>query len=317
AFNAVTTITTSSGAAVRSMAAKKFRNYLLIYGNWGLPRLELVGAGVASSLSHLVGFAMLAAYARFEPTARRFQLFREVFTPHWGRLREVAKLAWPIGLTVAFEAMLFNASVLLMGRIGVIELAAHQIALNVASLAFMAPLGMSIAGGVRVGLMAGAGDRAGVRRAAATSICVCVVVMAVLAAPGLLAPYWLAGLYLSDGSDGAAAVRALAAAFLPIAAAFALFDAVQVAAAQALRGLKDVRVPLVLTAISYWAIGFPAAAWLGLGTSFGAMGVWVGLLIALAVASVLLGGRLWLLVREPRATTPTSSTGLAETRAGS
>jgi len=275
-------------------------NYLLIFGQWGAPRLELVGAGLASSLSHMIGFGLIVLYIRREAAARRFELFRDALKPHWGRLREVVALGWPIGITVAFEAMLFNASVLLMGRIGVAEVAAHQIALNVASLAFMAPLGLSFAGGVRVGLKAGADDLPGVRLAAATSIGVCVAVMAVLAAPGLLAPAWLAGLYLSDAGAEAAAVRALAATFLPVAAGFALFDAVQVAAAQALRGLKDVRAPMVLTAISYWAVGFPVAAGLGLASPVGAIGVWIGLFVSLALAAVLLGGRLWLLTRSPR-----------------
>ena len=274
-----------------------FLNYLLIYGNWGFPRLELVGAGVASSISHAVGFFSLVLYINWEKTARRFRLFERFFRPDWVRFREVVRLGWPISITIGFESMLFNAAVFLMGRIGVNEMAAYQVALNVAAVAFMMPLGLSMAGSVRVGLMAGAKDRPGVRRAAAMVVLCSIGAIMIVAVPVMIAPMGIAGLYLEAGDPNNAAVLALVASFLPIAAAFALFDATQVAAAQALRGLKDVRVPMIITGFSYWVIGFPVAAWLGLGTSLGAVGVWWGLLASLASAAVLLGARLFLITR--------------------
>ncbi len=272
-------------------------NYLLIYGNWGLPRLELVGAGIASSISHAIGFFALVAYIKIEKAGRRFELFKAFGTPDWERLHEVARLGWPIGLTLIFEAMLFNAAVFLMGRIGVDEVAAYQVALNVAAIAFMTPLGISMAGGVRVGLMAGAGNQAGVRRAAAMSVICCIGAIMLVAIPVMIAPHAIAGLYLEADDPANAVVLGLVASFLPIAAAFALFDAVQVAANQALRGLKDVRIPMIITAVSYWAIGFPVAAGLGLGTPIGAVGVWYGLLLSLAAAAAMLGARLLLITR--------------------
>ena len=151
-----------------------FLNWVLIYGNLGFPRLELVGAGIASSLSNVAGFALLVLYARLQPSSRRFRLFEHFLEPSWRRLREIVHLSWPISATATFEAMLFNAAVLLMGRIGIDEMAAYQVALNVAALAFMTPLWLSMAGAVRVGLMAGAGDRVGVRRAAVVSIVACI-----------------------------------------------------------------------------------------------------------------------------------------------
>ena len=283
---------------VVTTALNALLNYLLIYGNWGLPRLELVGAGIASSVSHLAGFLLLIAYIKIEHKSRRFDLFRGVFSPDWDRLREVANLGWPIGATIAFEAMLFNAAIFLMGRIGVNEVAAYQVALNVAAIAFMMPLGLSMAGSVRVGLKAGAEDTVGVRRAAAMSILACIGAIMIVAVPVMLAPHQIAGLYLEASDPDNAVVLALVASFLPIAAAFALFDATQVAAAQALRGLKDVRIPMIITAISYWVIGFPISAWLGLYTPVGAVGVWWGLLAALASAAALLGGRLWMITRD-------------------
>ena len=205
-------------------------------------------------------------------------------------------LGWPITITIAFEAMLFNACVFLMGRIGIDEMAAYQIALNVAALAFMAPLGLSMAGGVRVGIdgrcpqsarreaCSGAGHRVLRRRnpdVCGTNVAGCRSTLLACICRLRMPPI--------------RAVLALVASFLPIAAAFALFDATQVAAAQALRGLKDVRLPMIITGIAYWIIGFPVAAWLGLYTDTGAPGVWYGLLSGLVAASVLLVWRLWVL----------------------
>lgn len=283
---------------ILTTALNAFLNYLFIYGHWGLPRLELVGAGLASSISHAVGFFALVAYIRVEKRARRFGLFSNFFSSDWERFRDVLRLGAPISITIGFEAMLFNAAVFLMGRIGVNAVAAYQVALNVAALAFMMPLGLSMAGSVRVGLMAGAQNHAGVRRAAALTILSAVGAIMVFAVPMMFAPRAIAGLYLEAGDPTNARVLALVASFLPIAAAFALFDATQVAAAQALRGLKDVRIPMFMTGVAYWAIGFPFAAGLGLATPLGAAGVWYGLLVALAAAAVLLSARLWRITRD-------------------
>lgn len=274
-----------------------FLNWLLIYGNWGFPRLELVGAGVASSIVNASGFFALVAFIRADKRAKVFHVFRDFLKPHWPRFREVVRLGWPIGVTIAFEGMLFNACVFLMGRIGVNEVAAYQVALNVASIAFMAPLGLSMAGGVRVGLAAGAGDRARVRRASALTLALAIAAIMLVAIPVMIAPEFVAGLYLNRNDPANAAVIAMVAKFLIIAAAFMLFDATQVACAQALRGLKDVRWPMVITGIAYWLVGFPVAAFLGLGTEIGAVGVWWGLLSGLFVAASLLAARLYLLTR--------------------
>lgn len=274
-----------------------FLNWLLIYGHWGFPRLDLVGAGIASSIVNIGGFVALALYVRSNARAKEFNVFREFFSPHWARFREVVRLGWPIGVTIAFEGMLFNACVFLMGRIGVNEVAAYQVALNVASIAFMGPLGLSMAGSVRVGLAAGAGDRPRVRRAAALTIAIAIAAIMLVAVPVMLAPEFVAGLYLNREDPANAAVIALVSKFLIIAAAFMLFDATQVACAQALRGLKDVRWPMAITGVSYWAIGFPVAAWLGLGTDIGAVGVWWGLLTSLFAAASMLAARLYLLTR--------------------
>lgn len=282
---------------VATTALNGLLNYILIYGNWGFPRLELVGAGIASSISHAAGFALIAAYARVEARARPFRLFADFFRPVWPRFAEILQLGWPIGVTIAFEALLFNAAVFLMGRIGVDEVAAYQVALNVAALAFMMPLGLSMAGGVRVGLHKGAGDRAGVRRASILTVGLSAFFMGLFWLPAIASPAGLAGLYLDAGDPANGRVISLIVLFLPIAAAFGLFDATQVAANNCLRGLKDVRMPMLLTGISYWLIGFPVAAWFGLMTPAGAVGVWWGLLAGLIAAAATLGARLAYLLR--------------------
>ncbi|MBY0421784.1 MAG: MATE family efflux transporter, partial [Parvularculaceae bacterium] len=272
-------------------------NYLLIYGSFGFPRWELVGAGIASTISHGFGFLALVLFCRFDEKARRFRVFRDLFKPDWPRLREVVALGAPIAVTIAFEGMLFNSCVFLMGRIGVDEVAAYQVVLNVASIAFMAPLGFSMAGATRIGLAAGAGDQEGVRRAAVATVVVCAASMVLFWLPIMPFPSALVGFYLDVDRPENASVVALATAFVPVAAAFALFDATQVAFNQCLRGLKDVRAPMVITGVSYWLIGFPLAFWLGLRTDAGAVGVWWGLLVALGFVSLWLGLRLFRQVR--------------------
>ena len=205
----------------------------------------------------------------------------------------MVRLGWPISVTTIFEGMLFNACVLLMGLIGKMEVAAYQVALNVAALAFMLPFGMSMAGGVRVGLAAGAKNSQAVRRAGLATILVCVVLIMSFAIPIAIFPDGIARIYLNVAEPGNEVVIGLVTAFLPIAAAFMLFDATQVAANQLLRGLKDVTVPMWMTGISYWVVGFPIAWYLGLHTEFGASGVWIGLLVSLICASILLGARFY------------------------
>jgi MATE family multidrug resistance protein len=246
-------------------------NYVLIFGMYGFPKLGLVGAGVASSIATDIGFGFFIAYIYIDQDSKRFHILHNFWKPHWYRLREIVSLGWPISITTVFEGMLFNACVFLMGILGVMQVAAYQIALNVAALAFMLPWGLSMAGGVRIGLARGAQNQPAVKRAALTTVFAAVVGIMLFAIPIALAPEFVAGLYME-------------------------LEATQVAANQLLRGLKDVRWAMVLAGISFWAIGFPVAYYLGLKTEAGAVGIWYGLLASLFAASVLLGARLWYLV---------------------
>lgn len=275
-----------------STLANGFLNALLIFGLFGFPRLEVVGAGIASSLAQALGFFLLLAYVCKHPHIRPLQVMRDWYTPHWTSLRALLALGLPITLALTFEMMLFNAAVFLMGQHGVVEVAAYQIGLNVAAVGYMAAFGMSLAGGTRVGLAAGAGDAVGVKVAAVASLLGCVLTILMFAVPIRMLPQTIANLYVPTGTPNGAAVNQMVLIFLPLVTSFAIFDALQVSAHQALRGLKDVRAPMLLAGFSFWAIGFPLAAWLSLATPVGARGVWWGLLAGLMVASVLLGLRL-------------------------
>jgi MATE family multidrug resistance protein len=275
-------------------------NFVLIYGHFGLPRLELVGAGIATSLANAASFALLLAYVLAAPTYRRFALLVRFWRPDWDKLKELFRIGVPIAFTMAFEITLFQAGLLLMGLIGTAELAANQIAMNVASLTFMVPLGLAMAGTVRVGLASGAGDPAGVRRAAAATVGLGVVFMAVAGIAIIALRGAIATLYLDAARADNAPVIALAVQFLALAALFQVFDAAQVTGAHALRGLKDTRVPAILAGISYWLVGLPAAIVFAFVVKLGGVGVWIGYLLGLASAAILMLGRLYVLTRAPR-----------------
>jgi MATE family multidrug resistance protein len=179
----------------------------------------------------------------------------------------------------------------------VVSLAAHQIALNVASITFMVPLGLGMAATVRVGLAAGAGDEHGARRAGFTAmvlgvgfITVCAVAMVVLGRP-------IAALYVGGRAEQDMAVIAMTALFLKVAAAFQVFDALQVVAAQSLRGLKDAHAPMFIAGGSYWLVGAPACLLLAFAFRLEGFGVWIGLALGLAVAAAALFTRFAMLTK--------------------
>jgi MATE family multidrug resistance protein len=274
-------------------------NALLIFGLWGAPELGLIGAGIASSISYALCFGMLALNVSIDPQAKIFEIFRNIFAFDRERFVELVRLAWPISVTTLFEGMLFNAAALVMGAIGVRELAAYQVGLNVASMAFMLPFGFAMAGATRIGLAEGSGNAAARRRAAQSTLMIAVGGMAVIAIIVALFPHFIAHLYMRpDNPENIATLRFILG-FLPIAAGFMVIDAVQVAANQLLRGLKDVTAPMIITGISFWMIGFPACYILAFHTPVGANGVWYGLMIGLTAASIGLGTRLLRQLRRP------------------
>lgn len=269
-------------------------NWVLIFGNLGAPALGLLGAGIASSIACVYSFFAFVIYIKWDSLARSFDLFSNLWKPDWERMGRLLKIGWPISITVTFEGMLFNAGVLIAGAVGVIEQAGFQIALNVASAAFMMPYGLSMAGAVRIGLARGAGNNPAERRASTTTILASVLAIGIFALPVALAPGWVASFYFNMDAADTKPVFDYVVIFLPLAAGFMFFDAVQVACNQLLRGLADVTWPMIITGISYWTIGFPIAFYTALHTDIGAVGVWYGLTAGLIAAFIGLGIRLWL-----------------------
>ncbi|MFB2550684.1 MATE family efflux transporter [Ensifer soli] len=274
--------------------------YVLIYGHFGVPALGIVGAALAALAVALLGLALAVGYVQIVPQLRDYEIFVRFWRADWLGFREVIWLGLPIGITILAEVSLFTVASLLMGSIGTIELAAHGIALQFASIAFMVPLGIAQAATVRIGLAHGRGDGLGVRRAAIAAL----VLGAACAALGgtLFAtiPYGLAALYLDTGRPDAAAVLAYAGPLIVIAGAFQLVDGLQAIAAGMLRGLKDATVPMIMAMVAYWPIGFGFAFVLAFPLGLGGVGVWFGFLLGLLAAAVMLNLRFFRLVSARR-----------------
>ena len=272
-------------------------DYALIFGHFGLPRLGLTGSGIASACSYAFAFFAMLCVVHLMPELKTFRILRRFHRPHFSKLIEVFRLGMPIGLTMMFEAMLFNAATLIMGTFGTASVAAHQIALNVPSITFMVPLGVGMAATVRVGLAAGAGDGDAVRRAGTSALLMGAGFMALTAVVLWLFPRQIASLYFADDARNADVI-ALAVVFLRVAAAFQIFDGLQVVGALTLRGLKDAHMPMWIAGLSYWLGGFPVCLWLAFGRHMQGFGIWIGLATGLFVAALLMCGRFWFLARE-------------------
>ena len=282
-------------AAAVGVGLNVVANEILMFGRLGMPRLGLVGTGYATSVVYAVMTLLVAAYLRVR--YRRYRIFAGMRQPDLGTLRELVRIGWPISFTLGFEVGLFWLTALLMGRFGDAALAGHQIALQSASTTFMVPLGISIASGVRVGQAVGRSDAGGVVRGGVAGITLSAAFMACAAALFWLAPDTVIGLYLPVHAPGNGAVVAFARRFLAIAAIFQVFDGTQVSASGALRGLKDTRVPMLLTLVAYWLVGVPVGVWLAFGIGAGPSGLWFGLVAGLATSAALLVTRFARLLR--------------------
>jgi multidrug resistance protein, MATE family len=272
-------------------------DYGLIFGRFGLPAMGLNGAAIASFSVNVVGFALMVAYVENRPQTRAYEIFVRFWRPDWAAFREILGLGLPISFTILAEAGLFTAASLLMGLLGKEELAAHGIALQLASIAFMIPLGLAQVATVRVGVAYGRGDQLGVRRAA---LSVLLIGLAISMMGGLLfavAPALLGGLFLDMTQPDAREVLMLAVPLIVAAGAFQMFDGLQAVAAGLLRSHKDTTIPMVLALIAYWPIGFFCAWLLGFVFEWRGIGIWIGFVLGLAAAAVMLCVRFWLLVR--------------------
>lgn len=262
--------------------------YLLMFGAGPVPEMGAAGLGYATAIVLWLQAIGFLAYLRASPRFRDLRLFDRLDAPDWPVIRGLLALGVPMGVSIFMEGSLFVATALLIGRIGAVDVAAHQIALNVASVCFMLPLGVAMATTVRVGHAAGAGDLGGVRRAAGAGFALGALTQTAAALVLVLAGGWIASFYTDD-----ARVASLAMLLMGYAAVFQFPDGIQVLSSGALRGLKDTRVPMFITVFAYWGVGLPLGAWFGLHLGGGAPGLWIGLILGLSVAALLLALRLW------------------------
>ncbi len=261
-------------------------NWLLIFGNAGFPELGIRGAAAASVVTQLASMLLMIVYIR-----RRLpehNMFQRMWRPDWEAFARVFALGVPIGLTMLAEVALFSASSVMLGWLGALPLAAHGIALQIASVTFMIHLGLSNAATVRAGRALGRRDWQGMKDGALTAIAMSAGAAAITIVLFVTLPGPLIGLFLDPADPRREEVIAIGTVLLGAAALFQLADAMQVMAIGVLRGVQETRVPMIIATISYWLVGLPVAYTLGFPLGLGGVGVWLGLAAGLGLAAVLL-----------------------------
>ncbi len=261
-------------------------NYLLIYGKFGFPALGLLGAGIATLIARTIMAVVLAAYvlmnSRFKPYLSGMGL-RNLDVK---LIRDLLRIGVPAGLQFVFEIGAFSMAALMMGWIGAVTQAAHQIAINLASITYMTVSGLGAAAAIRVGNQLGRRDYKTMKKAALTLVGMGASLMVLFAIVFIVGRDYLPLLYNDE-----VAVVEIASSLLIIAALFQLSDGVQVIMLGALRGMKDVKIPTIITFLSYWVIALPLAYVLAFVYGYGANGIWLGLFLGLTIAAVWVFGR--------------------------
>jgi MATE family multidrug resistance protein len=265
--------------------------YTLIFGHFGFPRMELRGAATATLIANIFMCLMMVFYVLRHRKLKRFHVLARFWKPDWKHFREIFRIGTPIGLTVLSEVGLFTAAAMLMGWLGTDEVAAHAVALQLASMAFMVPLGLGIAATIRVGMAYGRGDPEAIRKAGWTAFALSTAFMAVTCTLFLTVGPSIVTVFLDPMVPENAQALALAASFLVVAGVFQLVDGAQVVAAHALRGLSDTTIPMVLAIFGYWGVGLPTAYTLGFIVGWRGIGIWIGLATGLAFVAVVLVAR--------------------------
>ncbi|KIC44860.1 multidrug transporter MatE [Ruegeria sp. ANG-S4] len=267
-------------------------NYALIFGNWGAPELGVIGAAIASVVTQIVSLIFVVIYAvRALPEHSLFQRF---WRPDWEMFFSVLRLGVPIGLTTLAEVSLFAMSAIMMGWLGKVPLAAHGIALNLASATFMVHLGLSNAATIRAGNALGRRDRAHLEKGAIAVTAMSLVMSILTIILFLTCAEPLISLFMEANDPQRGQILAIGTGLLAMAALFQLVDGAQVIALGLLRGLQDAKVPMVMAALSYWIVGIPTSYYFGFVYGMEGIGVWLGLVLGLACAAVLLMARFWM-----------------------
>ncbi|WP_372992173.1 MATE family efflux transporter [Sulfitobacter sp.] len=271
--------------------ANVLANYAFIFGNWGAPELGVRGAAIASLASHSVSLIAVIVYVLV--ALPQHQIFVRLWRPDWEMLARVFRLGLPIGFTGLSEVGLFAASAVMMGWLGTVPLAAHGIALQLASMTFMVHLGISNVATIRAGNAYGRRDPAHLSRGAIASMGMSLIFSALTIVVFTVWPEPLIDIFMQASEPARDQILAVGVGLLAMAALFQLVDGAQAIALGLLRGVQDTKVPMILAGISYWVIGIPASYLLGFVLGLDGIGVWLGLVIGLGVAALLLNMRFW------------------------
>jgi len=263
-------------------------NWVLMFGKLGFPELGLVGTGWASTGVYTFNFLLLAGWVLKQPDFARYHIFSRLSRPDPQMFKELFRIGYPIGASMGIEMSLFMLTVVMMGWIGTTELAAHQVAIQCAAFTFMVPLGIGMASSVRVGQAVGKREAEGAWRAGLTGIGLSASFMAITALLFLTFPRQIVGLYLDLSEPANLEVITMAVQLLFFAAVFQVVDGVQVAVMGALRGMKDTYQPMILSVLSYWGVGLISGYLLAFKAGLAEKGLWIGLVLGLACAAVLL-----------------------------
>nr|WP_246752186.1 MATE family efflux transporter [Bradyrhizobium diazoefficiens] len=269
--------------------------YLLVHGVWGLPRLELFGAGLATALVNCGTFSAGLWFATMRRPFRDCQVLAHIWRFDWTSMRQLIVIGMPISIASLVGYGLSSATTLLVGLINTSALAAHQIAAQVSATLFMISFGISTAAAVRVSNAVSRSDGSGIKRAGLVAMLLGIVIVAMLTLAVIAGRFEIAELFLGEAAGDAHATIRLAEKLLLVGSSFFIPDAAKTIAAGSLRGLKDTRVPLLFAGIAYWLIGFSLSYLLGLRIGLGAIGIWIGLSIGTTVYAALLVLRFQLL----------------------
>ena len=280
-------------ATLAAVALNAGLNYLLIFGNFGLPEMGLRGAAWASIASNTLIFMILALYASRKQGLREYTLFARFWRPDWEAFIQVFRLGWPIALTLLAESALFMASMLMMGWVDELTLAAHGIALQITALTFMVHVGLSTAATVRAGRAWGVQDFASLRLAAIAALILSGIMVAATMVVFVTLPAPLVAAFVGPDDPLRDQIIAIGVGLLMVSALFQLADAAQVMALGLLRGVQDTRVPMIIATISYWLVGIPCSYLFGFVFDWGGQGVWLGLVVGLVLAGGFMMVRFW------------------------
>jgi MATE family multidrug resistance protein len=266
-------------------------NYAFIFGNWGAPEMGVAGAALASVSTQVVSLVGVVLYILIK--VPQHQLFVRFWRADTQMMARVFRLGVPISLTSLSEVGLFAASAMMMGWLGVIPLAAHGIAVQLASITFMVHLGLSNVATIRAGNALGRRDVPHMARGAKVVTALSIGFAALTIVGFVLWPEPLISAFMQEGEPARADILAIGVGLLAMAALFQLVDGTQAVALGMLRGVQDTAVPMWMAAFSYWIVGMPFSYYLGFVRGWEGIGVWAGLVIGLGVASILLSARFW------------------------